>query len=63
MAVAYRSWMLNQTLAKDLVATLSLGVADCGHKPNIPIKRQVLTKMDASTTVSLLAVFVMLGAS
>jgi hypothetical protein len=42
VAVAYRSWMLNQTLAKDLVATLSLGVADCGHKPNIPLVHQVI---------------------
>jgi len=36
VAVAYQSCMLNQTLTKNPVANLSLGVAKCGHKPNNP---------------------------
>jgi hypothetical protein len=36
VAVAYRSWVLNQTDAKTLVANLTLGVAICGHEPNNP---------------------------
>jgi hypothetical protein len=43
--VAYRSWVLNQTDAKTLVANLTLGVAICGHEPNNLIYRQTVAQL------------------
>lgn len=44
VAVACHSCSLNQTPTEHPVANLMLGVAECGHEPNIPLIREEQSK-------------------